>query len=107
MGFQFWCPIFRLPIHLILMKCIQVIVSGKVQGVWFRASTQKQATVLNIKGTVQNLPTGEVCIEALGTETQIEQFLKWCRQGPPHARVDALKVTSTTPKDFDNFLIIR
>jgi acylphosphatase len=89
------------------MKCVQIQVNGKVQGVWFRASTQRKANELNIKGIVKNLPNGDVYIEAEGEEKALEDFVKWCHQGSDHSRVDNVTVSEIKEKSFEDFKIVR
>jgi len=89
------------------MKCVQIQVSGKVQGVWFRASTQRKANELNIKGIVKNLPNGDVYIEAEGEEDPLKNFVKWCYQGSDHSRVDNVIILELETKSFEDFKIVR
>ena len=89
------------------MKCVQIQVSGKVQGVWFRASTQRKANELNIKGIVKNLPNGDVYIEAEGEENALGNFIKWCHQGSDHSRVDNVITSEIETKSFEDFKIVR
>ncbi len=89
------------------MKCVQIQVSGKVQGVWFRASTQRKANELNIKGIVKNLSNGDVYIEAEGEESTLEIFVKWCHQGSDHSRVDNVIISEMETKSFEDFKIVR
>ena len=89
------------------MKCVQIQVSGKVQGVWFRASTQRKANELNIKGIVKNLPNGDVYIEAKGEENALGNFVKWCHQGSDHSRVDNVIISAIETKSFEDFKIVR
>ena len=89
------------------MKCVQIQVNGKVQGVWFRASTQRKAHELNIKGFVKNLPNGDVYIEAEGEENALEDFIKWCHQGSDHSRVDNVIISELKEKSFNDFKIVR
>ncbi len=74
------------------MKRVRVIISGKVQGVFFRAYTQQVARSLNLTGWVRNLRSGAV--EALfeGREEDIDEMIAWCRKGPGLARVDHVAV---------------
>lgn len=89
------------------MKCVQIQVNGKVQGVWFRASTQRKANELNIKGIVKNLPNGDVYIEAKGEENALGDFVKWCHQGSDHSRVDNVTISKIKEKSFEDFKIVR
>ena len=89
------------------MKHLSIHVSGKVQGVFFRASTKEKAEALGIKGTVRNNADGSVAIEAEGEDEQLEQFLSWCRRGPKLAHVDRCDVKEDTLKHYKNFSIWR
>ncbi|WP_422362011.1 acylphosphatase [Reichenbachiella sp.] len=64
-----------------------ILVSGKVQGVFYRASTREEAIKLGLKGWVKNLPTGEVFIDVFGELKAVEKFIVWCKQGPPLSNV--------------------
>jgi acylphosphatase len=79
---------------------VNIIVSGKVQGVCFRAATQKQAEKLDVKGWVRNLATGEVEIYAQGTNLAIEQFILWCHRGSTFAKVEKVQVTEVLEGDI-------
>ena len=74
-----------------MKKQLHIIVSGRVQGVFFRANAQKQARKLNLKGWCKNLPDRTVEILLEGEESQLEKFLVWCRKGPMFARVDNIE----------------
>lgn len=65
-------------------------VAGKVQGVFFRASTREQATRLGLRGYARNLADGRVEVLAAGDTSALDALADWLRHGPPHARVDAL-----------------
>lgn len=67
------------------------IVSGKVQGVWFRASAREQAVALGLRGHARNLDDGRVEVLADGDPEAIERLAQWLRYGPPLARVDELE----------------
>jgi acylphosphatase len=67
---------------------IRLIVKGRVQGVYFRASTVQQARHLGLTGWVMNRQDGSVELVAEGRSDGIEELIAWCRQGPPEARVD-------------------
>ncbi|MBA3661674.1 MAG: acylphosphatase [Gammaproteobacteria bacterium] len=69
-------------------QCIHFLISGKVQGVWFRASTQSEARKLNLTGWVKNTEDGKVEIVACGEESQITQLHTWLKRGPPQAQVE-------------------
>jgi len=63
------------------VKAFKATVSGKVQGVWFRDSTRKEAVKLNVVGWVMNKPEGTVYLEAEGEEEQLNQLIKWLKSG--------------------------
>ena len=71
---------------------VHVIISGRVQGVFFRMETQRAARRLGVAGWVRNLPDGTVEAVLEGSRGQVRAMLDWCRQGPPSARVDELRV---------------
>jgi acylphosphatase len=86
------------------MHHYQITVSGKVQGVWFRKSTQDKARELGLRGFVRNQPDGSVYIEASGSPEVLSEFIDWCRQGPPMARVDGIAAHPFTPETpFEEF----
>ena len=90
------------------MEASKIKVLGKVQGVWFRASTQSMAQNIGLKGFVQNESDGSVLIYAFGDPDQIQQLIQWCqRGGPPHARVDKVVVESIEWQDLTDFTIKR
>lgn len=68
----------------------KLIISGRVQGVSYRASAKAQANELNILGYTKNLPDGTVEIIAEGSEEQLSSLLSWCRKGPPGAAVGSV-----------------
>jgi len=76
-----------------VMKRVHVLISGRVQGVFFRAETLRTALSLGLAGWVLNREDG--CVEALfeGEDESVDRMLAWCRQGPPHARVDRVDWT--------------
>ena len=74
------------------MRRVRVIVSGRVQGVSFRAATAAQAKQLGVVGWVKNRPDGSVELEAEGPADRVAELLRWCEQGPPSARVQRFVV---------------
>jgi len=70
------------------LASISILVTGTVQGVFFRASTMEQAQSMGLRGWVQNLADGRVEIEAEGSRQSLEDLVGWCHHGPPSARVD-------------------
>ncbi len=83
---------------------VRIVVTGKVQGVFFRASARDEANRLNIGGFAMNRPDGSVLIEAEGEPGAVEQFRNWCSRGPSRARVDDLNVTPIPPRDERTFV---
>src|SRR5260221_5888028 len=73
-------------------KHISINVTGKVQGVFFRASAREKAEELGVKGFVRNEPDGGVYIEVEARGIILEQFFEWCRQDQPRAMIDKLEV---------------
>ena len=71
---------------------LRAVVSGRVQGVFFRANTQRQAEQHHLSGTVCNRPDGTVEVVAEGSRDRLEQLLLWLHSGPPQARVDRVSV---------------
>ncbi len=72
------------------MSARRWLVSGRVQGVAFRAHTQGRALALGLSGYAMNLPDGRVEVCAQGADDALDQLARWLRHGPPAARVDAL-----------------
>lgn len=89
------------------MKTVIIKVIGKVQGVFYRASTKSRADELGVKGFVRNEPDGSVYIEAEGSAEAIEHFVRWCKQGPPRAVVDHINVEEQPLKNFNRFIVSR
>lgn len=89
------------------MAACSIKVSGKVQGVFFRASTKDQADTLGILGFVRNEPDGSVFIEAEGEEGTLHRFIAWCKQGPRQARVDQCQVSEKEISGFKAFDVRR
>jgi acylphosphatase len=81
------------------MTTLHCFVSGRVQGVFFRSSTQEEAKQLGLSGWVRNLPDGRVEVLAQGDSTAIEQLRSWLEVGPRHAWVSDVEcVPSSEPK---------
>lgn len=80
-------------------RCLRFLVSGRVQGVWFRASTREQARRYGITGHARNLSDGRVEVLACGTPRALGKLEEWLWQGPDAARVTdvAREDASVTP----------
>ena len=72
------------------MPAVRFIVHGKVQGVFFRASTREQALRLGLRGHARNLADGRVEVLAIGDAHAIDALAQWLEDGPPSARVDGV-----------------
>jgi acylphosphatase len=84
----------------------RLIIEGRVQGVWFRDSTRRQAEGLGVTGWVRNRADGSVEVLAEGPEGEVRRLLAWCRQGPSAARVTrVLESQEDWVGEFDAFEI--
>jgi len=91
-----------------LLEHCKLTVKGRVQGVFFRASTQKKAQLLAIKGSVRNTSTGNVEIIALGEQQAMQEFIQWCKKGPLAAKVISVLVEPCDSSiDYTEFTIIK
>ena len=77
----------------------RVLVSGRVQGVWFRDSCQRQARAAGVDGWVRNLPDGRVEAYFAGEAAAVEDLVRWCHDGPPQAQVTAVEVDEAVDDD--------
>lgn len=85
-----------------------VWVSGRVQGVFFRAHTKELADRLGLTGWVRNLPDGRVEAVFEGEEEAVREAVEWCRRGPPLALVERVEVRYEQPTgEFRDFRIVR
>ena len=75
------------------------LVTGKVQGVFFRQSTRLEARRLGLRGSARNLPDGSVEVWAQGSSVALDALHQWLKHGPPHARVDSVRETDFTAAD--------
>lgn len=89
------------------MKHIDLTIHGKVQGVFFRASTKEKADELGITGFTRNELSGHVYIEAEGEASILQAFVQWCHHGPVRARVDLVEMQEGELKGFKEFVISR
>ncbi len=89
-------------------KRAHLIIEGRVQGVFYRQSMKEMADIFGVKGWVRNLPSGEVEAEIEGDNGAVDNLLEWCRQGPPSAAVDYIKIDWGEPGgDFKAFVVKR
>lgn len=75
----------------------RVLVSGRVQGVWFRETCRQEAGALGLTGWVRNRADGRVEIEAEGEEASVDRLVAWARTGPRRARVEMVESSSLAP----------
>ncbi len=86
-----------------MSRCIRCLVSGRVQGVWYRGSARREAEGLGITGHARNLPDGRVEVLACGEESALRRFKEWLWQGPVAAEVTEVNcepLEITPPADF-------
>jgi len=85
---------------------VNVVISGRVQGVWFRASTKQKAEQLGLTGWVRNTMDGDVEAIFEGEEDLVKEMIDWCHRGPPSAQVEHVEVKNQDPTNgFDSFSI--
>lgn len=84
-------------------KHLNIKISGRVQGVFFRITAKEEADKLGITGFARNEPDGSVYIEAEGEVEKLEKFLKWCHGGPEVAQIDKVEITEGPLKNFSEF----
>ena len=89
------------------MPTVHLIITGKVQGVFYRATAKSVADNIGISGKVQNMQGGEVEIWASGTEEQLQRIITWCHEGSSGAHVDEVETAWTDDQSFEGFKIIR
>jgi acylphosphatase len=81
----------------------RVVVHGRVQGVFFRGSTAERAQQVGVNGWVRNRADGTVEAVFEGSATQVAEMLRYCRDGPPWARVDRVEEFEEEPEDLRGF----
>lgn len=84
-------------------RCVRCFVSGRVQGVWYRDSTRRQAQALSIQGYARNLPDGRVEVLACGPEEALVRLEAWLWEGPSAAQVSEVRceaVSGVAPSGF-------
>jgi len=86
---------------------VKLIIEGRVQGVWFRDSTRRQATGLGVCGWVRNRADGRVEVMAEGEEDRVKKLVSWCHHGPTAARVTrVMELPEAWVGEFDSFDIV-
>jgi acylphosphatase len=88
------------------VSAARFLIRGKVQGVWFRASTREQAQRLGLRGHARNLDDGRVEVLAVGDSDAIDTLAHWLAQGPPNARVDDVERSAAEDADASGSFVI-
>ena len=86
---------------------IDIRITGKVQGVSFRATTKAVADQMGVRGFVRNEKDGSVFIEAEGDDVLLEVFLEWCHEGSDRSKIEQVEVTPGTLRNYQNFEILK
>lgn len=81
------------------MKALHLMIYGRVQGVWFRASAQEVARRFKIQGWVRNMPDGAVETHIQGDDKAVAEMLAWCYQGPQGARIDRIDIAEVISQE--------
>jgi len=89
------------------VRRVRVIVTGRVQGVFFRATCAARARGRGLAGFVRNLPDGRVEAAFEGEDEAVESMLDWCRRGPDLAQVESVEVFSEPPRGERGFAVTR
>ena len=87
------------------MATLRFVVSGRVQGVFFRASARAEAVRLGVEGSATNLDDGRVEVIAKGPDAALDALERWLRQGPPSARVEKVTREAIADRHTDGFRI--
>jgi acylphosphatase len=87
------------------MRRIRMTIAGRVQGVGFRYYARAAALALGVKGEAMNRPDGSVHIDAEGPEEAVDQFITWCRKGPPGAIVEHVELTVAGGGGYADFTV--
>jgi len=86
---------------------MHLVIEGRVQGVWFRESTRREAVALKLTGWVKNRSDGTVEALIEGPEQEVKRLVSWCRKGPPAAGVSGIrKKQETWQGEFDSFDVV-
>ena len=91
--------------NIFMNRCRHFLVSGRVQGVFFRAATEATARRLDVTGWVRNLADGSVELVACGAEAKLAELERWLWQGPPRARVEQVRSREAELQSFGDFCV--
>ena len=89
------------------METKHLIIRGKVQGVFYRASAKKKAEELSLSGWIKNTSEGDVEAVVTGSNQQLQEFVQWCKSGPDRARVEEVHVNNHELAKFESFQIVK
>lgn len=89
------------------VRHFKITISGKVQGVFYRASAKEKADEWGIRGFARNEKNGDVYIEAEAAEEVVYKFIKWCNQGPIRAKVEKIRAIPGEIVGYTRFEILR
>ena len=89
------------------MKTVHIVIKGKVQGVFFRASAREEGERLGLVGWVKNTRQGDVEALVTGSNEAVAQFIDWCQKGPSRAHVSEVVTAEKDLETFPSFTIIR
>ncbi|WP_353959443.1 acylphosphatase [Mucilaginibacter aquaedulcis] len=90
-----------------MIRHLDIIVKGKVQGVFYRKSTKAVADQLGVRGFIKNEPNGDVFIAAEADDTTLEMFMDWCNEGPQDAVVTSVETNEGDLKNYRNFEVVK
>ncbi|HEY6977388.1 MAG TPA: acylphosphatase [Chitinophagaceae bacterium] len=88
------------------MQTVNLLIKGKVQGVYYRNAAKEQADKLGVTGWVKYISDGRVEAMASGNEKQLQEFIQWCRRGPEKAIVTDVIITPLSQQQFNDFSVI-
>jgi acylphosphatase len=89
------------------MPTAHLLIKGKVQGVFYRATARKIANEMGITGWARNTSEGDVEVMATGKQEVLDRFIVWCRRGPEMAAVTDVIISKMAPAEFKGFAISR
>jgi acylphosphatase len=89
------------------MPTRRILIQGRVQGVFFRATARDVAEELGVNGWIRNTEEGDVEAVVSGGTQQLERFIAWCRQGPPRAVVSKVEIEERDDQQFSGFEVKR
>jgi len=89
------------------MKTYKILISGTVQGIFFRGFIKEKADELNLKGFVRNLDDGRVEAVVEGKDENVNKMIELCKIGPKHAKVDKVETEEIKHQGLQDFKIIR